>query len=76
MTSLLGLRLLSGSARWRSPPQAEGLELPGHNCPLGLAVPDGMDLAHRHILLGFTTSKSKLTFFFYKPATFLLNANP
>ena len=63
MTSLLGLRLLSGSARWRSP-QAEGLELPGHNCPLGLAVPDGTDLAHRHILLGFTTSKSKLTFFF------------
>lgn len=74
VTSLLGLRLLSGSATWRSP-QAEGLELPGHNCPLGLAVPDGTDLAHRHILLGFT-SKSKLTFFFYKPATFLLNAKP
>lgn len=63
MTSLPGLWLLSGSATCRSP-QAEGLELPGHNCPLGLVVPEGTDLAHRHILLGFT-SKSKLTFFFF-----------
>ena len=63
MTSLLGLRLLSGSARWRSPPQAEGLELPGHNCPLGLVAPEVTELAHRHILLGFTTPKSKLTLF-------------
>lgn len=60
--SLLGLQLLSGSAMWRSP-QAEGLELPGHNCPLGLVVPEVTELAHRHVLLGFTTPKSKLTLF-------------